>query len=155
MMERGIPIDFEIPLSSVSEELWKQLKKFEPYGMGNPEPVFCTRGVSVSDIRRIGANGKHLKMKILQPTTYLPRRQAGNLQQSIDAIFFNAPPGFPLSPKSPLPRPSKLPSEGGSPPVSPIDIVYTIDMNVWNGKSNLQLKIKDVNGLNTLVPMPT
>ena len=26
----------------------------------------------------------------------------------------------------------------------PIDIAYTIDKNVWNGKETLQLKIKDI-----------
>jgi hypothetical protein len=50
-----------------------------------------------------------------------------------DAILFNIPPQSPLSTLSP----SSL-SE------IPLDIAYTIDMNEWNGKKNLQLKIKDL-----------
>jgi len=138
MMERTISIDLEIPLTAVDDALWEQLKKFEPYGLGNPEPVFATRGVSVSDIRRIGAEGKHLKMKIHPPSPDL--RHPG-----IDAVQFNAPSLSPQSTQSPLPPKSPLSTLSPSAVSStPIDIAYTIDMNQWNGKRNLQLKIKDI-----------
>lgn len=71
-LERKLRIDAEIPVDAVTEELWKQMRDFEPFGFGNPEPVFATRGVVASDARLIGAEGKHLKLKV----------------QDIDAIGF-------------------------------------------------------------------
>lgn len=64
MLTRSLRIDAEIPLKLASEALWKKLRDFEPFGFGNPEPVFATRGVTISDARLVGANGKHLKLRI-------------------------------------------------------------------------------------------
>ena len=36
-----------------------ELKALEPFGEGNPEPVFGLRGVAFSDIRLMGENGRH------------------------------------------------------------------------------------------------
>jgi len=71
-------VDLEIPLSAVNYELLAKLKELEPYGLGNPSPIFSTSGVEISDIRPVGKEGKHLKFK------------AGNL----DAIWFNGKPLF-------------------------------------------------------------
>jgi single-stranded-DNA-specific exonuclease len=127
MLERSLYIDLEVPLTSVSEKLWEKLKDFEPYGLGNPEPVFATRGVKVTDVLRIGAEQKHLKMRIQQPPINLPAGKHGNQQSNIDAIAFN---------QGGLADQIKL--------NQPMDIVYTIDRNEWYGKSTLQLKIKDI-----------
>ena len=71
-------VDLEIPLSTINYELLAKLKELEPYGLGNPSPIFSTSGVEISDIRPVGKEGKHLKFK------------AGNL----DAIWFNGKPLF-------------------------------------------------------------
>jgi single-stranded-DNA-specific exonuclease len=52
-------------LTSLSPELWQLLSLLEPYGHGNPEPVFCIRQVSVKDRRTMGAEGQHLKLTIV------------------------------------------------------------------------------------------
>lgn len=67
-------IDAVIPLSTINQQLLTRLKEFEPYGLGNPTPIFSTPGVEISDIRRLGKENKHLKFK------------AGDLE----AIWFNA-----------------------------------------------------------------
>jgi single-stranded-DNA-specific exonuclease len=108
-------------MKSLSEHcvlIWKLLRGFEPFGFGNTEPVFVTRGVAVEDARLVGADGKHLKLR-LQPIPY-------NLQP-IDAIAFGMGAIYP-----------KLR------PDTKIDIAYSIDMNVWNGNKKLQLKVKDI-----------
>ncbi|KKR87364.1 single-stranded-DNA-specific exonuclease RecJ [Candidatus Gottesmanbacteria bacterium RIFCSPHIGHO2_01_FULL_46_14] len=64
LLIRVLTIDAEIPLTSVTEELWKKLRDFEPFGFGNPEPVFATKNVHVTEARLVGADGKHLKLKI-------------------------------------------------------------------------------------------
>lgn len=63
-LTRVLKIDMEIPLETVTEELWKKIQAFAPFGFGNPEPVFATRGVSIDDARLVGKDGKHLKLRI-------------------------------------------------------------------------------------------
>ena len=77
-------VDAEIPLSAVGYELSAKLKAFEPFGLGNPTPVFSTPGVEISDIRRIGKDNKHIKF----------------IAGGLDAIWFNAPSTWPLAPST-------------------------------------------------------
>lgn len=61
---RSLFVDVEIPLSLATESLWQRLYDFKPFGLNNPEPVFVSRNARVENVRLIGINGKHLKMKI-------------------------------------------------------------------------------------------
>jgi single-stranded-DNA-specific exonuclease len=56
-------VDGELPLSDVTPELFQALALLEPYGMGNPEPVFSTRGVQLVAPPRI-LKDKHAKLKL-------------------------------------------------------------------------------------------
>lgn len=116
-LTRTLKIDAEIPLDLVTPELYKEIQQLQPFGFGNPEPVFATRGVKVLEARLVGLEGKHLKLKVvsLHPT------------HIFDAIAFNQ---------------GALYGQLQSHPT--IDLAYTIDMNTWNGTSRLQLKIKDI-----------
>ncbi|MBI5448880.1 single-stranded-DNA-specific exonuclease RecJ [Candidatus Gottesmanbacteria bacterium] len=63
-LTRLLRIDLEIPLETATEALWQQIRGFEPFGFGNAEPVFATRGVVVGDVRLVGKDKKHLKLRI-------------------------------------------------------------------------------------------
>jgi len=54
--------DLWIGPADVTLELAESLARLEPYGEGNPEPVFGFRGVSVRDVRLLGADGRHLSL---------------------------------------------------------------------------------------------
>jgi single-stranded-DNA-specific exonuclease len=56
-------IDAELPLDRVSPELFQVLRRLEPFGMGNPEPVFAARAVRLTAPTRI-MKDKHVKMKL-------------------------------------------------------------------------------------------
>jgi len=64
LLTRELRIDMELPLEEVTEKLWKELRDFEPFGFGSPEPVFAARGVTVESTRLVGAEGKHLKLRV-------------------------------------------------------------------------------------------
>lgn len=64
LLTRELHIDMELPLTAVTSALWKDLRDFEPFGFGSPEPVFATRGVRVEEARLVGADGKHLKLRV-------------------------------------------------------------------------------------------
>lgn len=57
-----IKIDAEIPPAYITLNLVKELERLAPFGEGNPEPVFMMRGVSLSDFKQVGSEGKHLKL---------------------------------------------------------------------------------------------
>jgi single-stranded-DNA-specific exonuclease len=58
-------IDADIPLSSVNPELLASLGRLEPFGHGNPEPVFSSHGVNLLMPPRI-IKEKHMKLRVNQ-----------------------------------------------------------------------------------------
>jgi single-stranded-DNA-specific exonuclease len=58
-----LDLDGELDLSEVTPELFHALELLEPYGMGNPEPVFSARAVQLAAAPRI-LKDKHIKLKL-------------------------------------------------------------------------------------------
>jgi single-stranded-DNA-specific exonuclease len=59
-----IEIDAELPLASLRGEEIRWLARLAPFGIGNPEPVFLSRNVLVAERRAVGADGRHLRLKL-------------------------------------------------------------------------------------------
>lgn len=106
--------DMEVGLSDLTFELLKHLAYFEPTGYGNPEALFVSRNIKVKSSRTVGAEGKHLKI------TFDNERGS-----AMDAI------GFRLGHlhKTLPPR---------------VDAIYGFESNEYNGRTNLQLNMKDI-----------
>ncbi|MGA8341294.1 MAG: single-stranded-DNA-specific exonuclease RecJ [Candidatus Sulfotelmatobacter sp.] len=58
-----LDLDAELDLADVTPELFQALQLLEPYGMGNPEPIFAARGVQLTAPPRI-LKDKHVKLKL-------------------------------------------------------------------------------------------
>lgn len=58
--------DVELELYEMTEELIDAFSAMQPTGFGNPAPVFCVRGVHTTDVRQIGKEGAHLRMRLSQ-----------------------------------------------------------------------------------------
>jgi single-stranded-DNA-specific exonuclease len=58
-----LDLDAELDLADVTPQLFQLLQLMEPYGMGNPEPVFAARGVQLTAPPRI-LKDKHVKLKL-------------------------------------------------------------------------------------------
>jgi single-stranded-DNA-specific exonuclease len=58
-----LDLDAELDLADVTPQLFQALQLMEPYGMGNPEPVFAARGVQLTAPPRI-MKDKHVKLKL-------------------------------------------------------------------------------------------
>ncbi len=115
VLQRRLKIDCEINFDLINFDLVKEISLFGPTGIGNPEPVFVSRGIEVLDAKTVGRDAKHLKLKV---------RQDGHI---FDSIFFG---GGEMC--------SKLA------PGSRVDMVYSLEKNVWIGNESLQLKTKDL-----------
>ncbi|HSM84724.1 MAG TPA: single-stranded-DNA-specific exonuclease RecJ [Candidatus Limnocylindrales bacterium] len=60
-----LEIDADVPLSEVTPELLRETGKLEPFGHGNPEPVFSTSAVSLVLPPRV-IKDKHIKLRVNQ-----------------------------------------------------------------------------------------
>jgi single-stranded-DNA-specific exonuclease len=108
----SLDIDAEVTLSRLGGKTFSSLQKLAPFGKGNPVPTFISRGVEVNDIRVVGNNDAHLKLKLRQgPTTW-------------DGIAFHFGDNIGMV-------------------SSPLDIVYNLVADCWNGTERLRLNILD------------
>lgn len=64
MLTPKINVECELKSEDINWETLKQVKSFEPYGVGNPQPVFLTRGMLLEDVRGVGNNSQHLKLQL-------------------------------------------------------------------------------------------
>lgn len=57
-------VDAETPLGEMSWPLWEALQRLEPFGEGNPAPLFVSRNAQVRDHRAVGRDNAHLKLTL-------------------------------------------------------------------------------------------
>lgn len=60
-----VSIDMQLPLPYISEKLILELDKLEPYGKGNPKPLFVEKNLRVISPRIIGKNHNVLKFQVV------------------------------------------------------------------------------------------
>ena len=58
-----LEFDGELSLEQITPRFWQQLRTLQPFGMGNPEPVFVARGVTLIGEPKV-MREKHLKLKL-------------------------------------------------------------------------------------------
>lgn len=63
LLTQVLRVDCELPIEGVTFELYQDLQKMSPFGMGNPMPTFTASGV-VESMRVVGNGAKHLKLRI-------------------------------------------------------------------------------------------
>lgn len=112
-----VRVDAELKAETLSLDLVDDLKALEPFGAGNPKPVFMTKNFRVAFDPRV-LKEKHLKLKLV-----------GSDGQKHDAIWWDGV--------------EKLEGQTISANQS-IELAYTLEANTWNEKTQLQLVIQDV-----------
>lgn len=110
--------DLELPLTAVSLTIAQDLLQFEPFGLGNPEPVFVSRNLKVLEARPVGNTGAHLKLRLAN---------FADLSRNVSAIFFGGGKMWDQIMKSNL-----------------VDVAYLLKENTYNGFSSPDLQIKDI-----------
>ena len=92
----------------------EQLAQLEPYGSGNPRPVFALLGATVDALQTVG-QGRHLKLRLSKGTC------------RFDAIFF-----------------SVTAEECGIAVGSRVDVAFYLQANTFRGQTTLQLQLIDI-----------
>jgi single-stranded-DNA-specific exonuclease len=64
-----VDIAAEVPLANFNRDLYQQIQNLAPFGMGNPDPLFLSRHVEVMDMKQMGNNNQHLRLKLKQGNT--------------------------------------------------------------------------------------
>ncbi len=109
-----IVIDAEITFSELTQNFYKIIAQMEPFGPENMRPVFIVKKVDDTGFSKI-VKEKHIRFVVKQ----------NNI--TLTGIGFNMADKFSLLQMN-----------------TPLDIVFTIDINEWNGEKKLQLKVIDV-----------
>ena len=109
-----IKVESEIELKQVSFDFYKQLRKFAPFGPGNRNPIFVSRGVSDTGNSRV-LKGDHLQLRIKKGDSEVYK-----------CIAFGQADYFSDIQKRPF------------------DICYNLQENTWKNKTTLQLNVKDI-----------
>lgn len=55
-------IDAEIKVEELNQELMDVIIEFEPFGIGNSEPVFLTKNLEVVEVKPVGKDNKHIRL---------------------------------------------------------------------------------------------
>lgn len=63
VVDDATAVDLELDLNWVNYSLYEELAKLEPHGLGNPRPVFYSKGVEVVDKKVVGKTGDHLSLQ--------------------------------------------------------------------------------------------
>lgn len=111
-----LKVDAQILLSDINFGLIKDINILEPFGIGNPQPVFCSYRNIISDWRLVGGKKEHLKIKIKEEN------------RTLEGI------GFKLSSLG-----NQIFSENKI-----VNLAFNVELNKWNGTENIQLNIKDI-----------
>lgn len=115
LMVPEIVIDAEIALKDISRSFYNIIRQMEPFGPDNLCPTFITRTVYNTGYSKI-VKEKHLRFVVRH-----------------EGITFSGI-GFGLAHKMPLLASGQ-----------PLDVVYKIEENEWNGEKSLQIRVIDVN----------
>ena len=59
-----IDIDAALDLRHMNGKLISMLSQLGPFGCANPEPVFLSRNVEIADVKSIGEDGEHLRLRL-------------------------------------------------------------------------------------------
>ncbi|MEP6832622.1 MAG: single-stranded-DNA-specific exonuclease RecJ [Gemmatimonas sp.] len=109
-----VRVDIELSLDAVGAELEGLVRHFEPFGIGNPAPMFAATGVRLASApRRVGSDGVKLALKA----------DAGTL----DAIGWGMENHY-----------SSLHMS------RPVDVAFRLEREEYRGVSRLQLKLADL-----------
>jgi len=108
-------IDMEVDFNKLTFDLVEKISMLEPFGMGNPKPVFLSKGVVINEPKVVGKNKNHLSMTL------------EHSNQKIKSIYFS--------------HPLKTDEIRHN---TKADILYNVSIDYWNNNRYLNINIQDM-----------
>ena len=117
-----IQIEEEITFSDITSQFFSLLKHLEPFGPGNPRPIFVTRNVSnYRYTHRVGKQGEHLRLDIKDKTGSMQGIAFGKGEYAVPLL------------------------NGKN-----MDVCYELQQNTFNGQTSLQMMVQDMKFTNDI-----
>ncbi len=111
-----IQVEAEIEYADITDQFFKVLRCLEPFGPGNPRPIFVTRNVINNRYtKRVGKTGEHLRLDVTDRTAAISGIAFGKGDLALHLQNGNA-----------------------------VDICYVLDENVFNGVRSIQMMVEDI-----------
>jgi single-stranded-DNA-specific exonuclease len=118
MLTPKISIDLEMSIADINKKTYRIIEQMAPFGPANSRPVFMVKGMIDNGTGRlIGQEKNHLKLALTDSDN----------SKTLDGI------GFGMSDRFPMVQDKQS-----------FDVCFVMDLNEWNGTTNLQLRIKDL-----------
>ncbi len=117
-LQETLVADAELRLDRFEPAAFEQISQLEPFGFGNPGPIFLSRDLSVRSADRVGRNGGlHLRLKLHDG------------RRSWTAMWFGH---------------GELAESFKREGQAKIDLMFSFQPNVWQGMTELQLRVVDL-----------
>lgn len=118
-LQPSVEIDCEAGPADMTNGLFRKISALEPFGEGNPYPVFVGRGVRFEpDVFYMGGDGRHVRVNVRRRSATPPTQMIGF---SLGDFF----------------RKADIKNDS-------FDVVYTPEKNVWRKVERIQLRILDI-----------
>lgn len=111
-----LELDAELSITDLTWEFSDALEELKPFGQGNPEPLFVSKACEVVECRGVGKEAKHLSLVVTHDGKRLRKGIAFSQKDWVEKLQVG----------------------------DKIDLVYTLDINEWNGNREIQLMIKEI-----------
>ncbi len=117
LLEPDLAIDAKIELHQIDDKLLRIINQFAPFGPGNMTPVFMAEKLQDTGYGKgVGEDEKHIKLSVFQKGSPAFGAIGFNLGDRLDRIKNK----------------------------NSFDAVFSLDENEWNGKTSIQLKLRDI-----------
>jgi len=114
-LQRELNVDLEVRFDELGHNLWNEWPKLEPFGMGNQEPIFVSKGIKIINNKIIGKTGAHLKIDVMsgnEKKVLLWWGGAENIGEFDESVEY--------------------------------DIAYKLNFNEYNGRRSIDLILEDI-----------
>lgn len=110
-------VEGELDLAYCTMNTANEILALEPYGVGNPEPLFILKDAVVNNVQLIGKDATHLRMEVANG-------RSEKTKSSVNAIAFR--------------QAHRAPAIGDR-----IDLLFALDVNEFRGVRSVQLRVTD------------
>lgn len=112
---KKIFVDSDLPVENVNDKFIEDMRLLSPFGIGNPQPMFCDYDLEFVNIKKFGVEDRHFKT-FIKKDGKLFSAVAFNLGDRVDEKTY---------------------------PAQRFDIVYYPEKSYYKGEEILQIKIKE------------
>ncbi len=127
----NIDIDLHLPIHMLSYDIIEEIQMLQPFGKGNPRPKFADVKLNLKKLDVVGANKNVLRM-----TFDNGKNVVSGVQFKGEKTLEYLEEKFGVS--------NLLLSFNGERNDNMVDVIYYPELNTFNGKTTLQLKIVDI-----------